>query len=118
MISFRNGDCKILRDVSHIITYSHHRAQDLHWNEFSRWDNEDPALQERHGLTGPKPDITYGFPIYLPDDRLPPALAAHDWAQLFSCSNLQKLHQSSKGKLKAAPNTKVEQCYDHICTKR
>ena len=100
----RNGACKLyLLDCYSIVVHSCVRVHSVLWNMFSRWTNNDAEIQRRCYLPNPKPDISYGFPIYRPDDKLPAAIFANNWAKLFSYDFLRSNCNNDGRGLKSAP---------------
>ncbi|KAF2826021.1 hypothetical protein CC86DRAFT_418683 [Ophiobolus disseminans] len=83
-----------------------YQHENLHWNEFPDWDNMNPKIVR---LTGPKPDLTYAFPII--DTTQKPAsqfmCSLDEQIQGFSLRALKTLRCDPKIELKSAPTTRL-----------
>lgn len=55
-------------------------------------------------LPKPKPDLTYGFPIFTARDQLPPGFAEYECGSNFQFDQLKMLSQESGGGLISAPS--------------
>ena len=75
----------------------------MYWNNHARTPKTDS-----HRLTGPKPDLTYGFPIYKSIDDLPKALIAMDIARNFLADTIRRFNDPP-WELKVSLTTKIYQ---------
>jgi hypothetical protein len=98
-----SGVCKspqILRTKAHANCYS---EENVHWNNHTRTPKTDGRR-----LTGPKPDLTYGFPIYASIDNLPISLIDMEVARSFFAETIRGLNDPPL-KLKPSLTTKIYQ---------
>lgn len=101
--------------VSHTLTFRFetkpnqcHRHRDLHWNEFPNRINLNERVTQR---TGPKPDLTYAFPI-IDTSKAPKSVDQFDpQVKAFSLRVLNHLRNSERAKLRSAPTTSLKR-YD------
>jgi hypothetical protein len=82
------------------------RHQNLHWNDFRKWKNTNPLDPT---LTGPKPDLTYAFPII--DATSAPAsyskYSSCPQIRAFSLQTLRELRCNGHIELSSAPTTPI-----------
>lgn len=83
-----------------MLPLTHCRDEDLHWTEHKEFKNVDPTIT---GLTGPKPDLTYGFPIFTGRDHLPPGIGEQVYGSTFRHSVLRSLRKDPEVQLISAP---------------
>lgn len=81
--------------------------EDVYWNNHARTPKTDGQR-----LTGPKPDLTYGFPIYKSIDDLPKALVDMEIARNFFADTIRRFNDSP-WELKPSLTTKI---YQDDCT--
>jgi hypothetical protein len=79
-----------------------YRHQDVLWNEFPQWAKLNPEIAR---VTRPKPDLTYGFPIISPDDKIFGTLKGDHQVDSFSLPVLGELRNRQKESLISAPTT-------------
>jgi hypothetical protein len=74
------------------------------------WANHAASTPNTGGqrLTGPKPDLTYGFPIFQSIDELPEGTSSMEDAQNFSGDTIRELN-NSPWELKASLTPKIHQ---------
>lgn len=73
----------------------------MHWTVHQDFHNVDP---DSKGLTCPKPDLTYGFPVFTSRDKLPPGFADEACGTSFQHSKLRRLWQNSKCSISPVPS--------------
>ncbi|KAF2710226.1 hypothetical protein K504DRAFT_405223 [Pleomassaria siparia CBS 279.74] len=76
--------------------------EDIHWNEWGTWTNMNPKIRAR---TGPKPDLTYAFPIIDITEKKNSSYLNDSHVESFSLSVLSKLRAKKDIQLKSAPTT-------------
>jgi hypothetical protein len=79
-----------------------HRQQDVLWNEFPQWSRLNPMIAR---LTQPKPDIAYGFPVILPNDKLFGTFEGDGQRNSFSLPILGQLRSRGNESLISTPTT-------------
>ena len=77
--------------------------EDVYWSNHARTPKTDG-----HRLTGPKPDLTYGFPIYRSIGDLPKALIDMDIARNFFADTIRRFNDPP-WELKLSLTTKIHQ---------
>jgi hypothetical protein len=82
----------------HSVLTDIHRHINVLWNEFPKWARLDPGIAR---LTQPKPDLTYGFPIILPDKKSYQSKQGDS----FSLPVLEQLRNNGKESLISTPTT-------------
>ncbi|KAF2279079.1 uncharacterized protein EI97DRAFT_227213 [Westerdykella ornata] len=78
--------------------------QDLYWNESKRYGDAIP--HDGPPLTGPKPDLTYAFPI-LDTTKITAPYVSDPKVNDFSLEVLGELRTNKKVELRSAPTTKL-----------
>ncbi|KAH3992844.1 hypothetical protein HBI56_198720 [Parastagonospora nodorum] len=76
--------------------------QNILWNEFLKWARLEPSIAQ---LTQPKPDLTYGFPVIVPDKDSFRASEGREESDSFSLTILEQLRNRGKESLISTPTT-------------
>jgi len=77
----------------------------VHWNEFQKQEEMNPKITK---LTGPKPDLTYAFPV-IDTNKVAAKFRFDEQVENFSLSVLNELRTNTRVKLVSAPTTKLKQ---------
>jgi len=96
-----SGVCKFAQTQRSKMRIDSCSEEDVYWTNHARTPKNDG-----HRLTGPKPDLTYGFPIYKSTDDLPKALINMDIARNFLADTIRRFNDSP-WKLKLSLTTRI-----------
>jgi hypothetical protein len=103
VISLRIGVCEWSRILVNRKTINSYSEVDVYWSNHARTLNPQGGR-----LTTPKPDLTYGFPVYKSMGDLPKGAAHMDLFRNFSADTIRKLSRSP-WELKSSLTTKIPQ---------
>jgi hypothetical protein len=98
-----SGVCKFAQTQRTRMRIDSCSEEDVCWNNHARTQKNDD-----HRLTAPKPDLTYGFPIYKSTDDLPKALKDMDIARNFLADTIRRFNDPP-WELKPSLTTKIYQ---------
>jgi hypothetical protein len=100
----KSGACKFLQTVRVRTFADSCSEEDVYWTNHTTRKTK----AGNQSLTGPKPDLTYGFPIFQSIDELPTGFTTFAEARNFSGTTIRRLN-SSPWELKASLTNKIHQ---------
>jgi hypothetical protein len=100
----RNGACEFFHMLRFRILADDRSEEDVYWTNHT--DRRTNAGSQ--SLTGPKPDLTYGLPIYQSIEGLPAGTTTMTDARNFSGATIRKLN-NRPWELKASLTNKIHQ---------